>query len=107
MDPVKAQILFYIATLTVLSIVLGLILFWSIRTFATISKVENEIEPIPGKIDMIDLLFALTIIFFFYGNTVMPFQNSMNPGDSPPIEKNGMTLSVAILNNIIFLIIIF
>jgi len=105
MDPVKAQTLFYIATLTVLGIVLGLILFWSIRTFATISKVENKIEPIPGKIDMIDLLFALTIIFFFYGNTVMLFQNSMNPGDSPPIEKNGMTLSVAILNNIIFLII--
>ena len=105
MDPVKAQTLFYIATLTVLGIVLGLILFWSIRTFATISKVENKIEPIPGKIDMIDLLFALTIIFFFYGNTVVLFQNSMNPGDSSPIEKNGMTLSGAILNNIIFLII--
>ena len=105
MDPVKAQTLFYISTLTVFGIVLGLVLFWSIRTFATNSKVEKEIEPSPGKIDMIDLLFALTIIFFFYGNTVALFQNSINSGNASPIEKSGMTLSDAILNNIVFFII--
>ena len=103
MDPVKAQTLFYIATLTVLGIVVGLILFWSIRTFATNSKIEKE--TILEKIDLIDLLFALTIIFFFYGNTVMLFQNSMDSGDASTMEKNGMTLPEAILNNIIFLII--
>ena len=105
MDPVKAQTLFYIATLAVFGTVGGLILFCSIRTFATNSKDKKEIEAIPGKIDIIDLLFALTIIFFFYGNTVMLFQNSMNSGDASPIEKNGRTISDAILNNIIFLMI--
>ena len=105
MDPVKAQILFYISTLTVLGIVLGLTLFWSIRTFATTKGFEKEIEPTSGKIDIIDLLFALAIILFFYGNTVSIFQNSMNPIDAPPIEKIDTTLSETILNNIIFLII--
>ena len=85
MDPVKAQILFYISTLTVLGIVLGLTLFWSIRTFATTKGFEKEIEPTSGKIDIIDLLFDLAIILIFYGNTVSIYQNSMNQIDAPPI----------------------
>ena len=106
MDPVKAQTLFYIATLTVSGIVFGLVLFWSIRTLGTNGKAEKEIEPTPRTIDIIDLLFALTIIFFFYGNTAFIFQNSINPSDASAIkEVKKMTLSEAILNNIIFLII--
>jgi membrane protease YdiL (CAAX protease family) len=106
MDPVKAQTLFYIATLTVSGIVFGLILFWSIRTWGPIGKAKKGVEPTPGTIDMIDLLFALTIILFFYGNTAFLFQNSINPSDASAInEVKKMTLSETISNIIIFLLI--
>lgn len=106
MDPVKAQTLFYIATLTVSGIVFGLILFWSIRTWGPIGKAKKGVEPTPGTIDMIDLLFALTIILFFYGNTAFIFQNSINPSDASAInEVKKMTLSETISNIIIFLLI--
>ena len=106
MDPVKAQTLFYIATLTVSGIVFGLILFWSIRTWGPIGKTKKERKLTSGAIDMIDLLFALTIILFFYGNTAFIFQNAINPSDASAInEVKKMTLSETISNIIIFLFI--
>ena len=106
MDPVKAQTLFYIATLTVSGIVFGLILFWSIRTWGPIGKTKKERKLTSGAVDMIDLLFALTIILFFYGNTAFIFQNAINPSDASAInEVKKMTLSETISNIIIFLFI--